>query len=161
MKIVASRFYAFERRRLVYPAALHVSATLVFFCPAYAADHEISTRGNQWAPVVLFIEPGDSVTWVGMSGHETELIEGMAPEDAMLWGSDLHEEGFRVTFVVPGAYIYKCHIHLQAGMIGAIVVGAGVPANLAEIDSAIETVESGRPAVRRVVARMKREIDAR
>jgi len=129
--------------------------------PAFAAEHEIRTRANQWSPTVLFIEPGDSVVWVGMTGHETELIEGMGPENAMLWRSELGEEGFRVTFVEPGAYVYKCHVHLSAGMIGAIVVGSGEPPNLAEIDAALEQVEQGRAAVRRVIARMKRELAAR
>ena len=46
---------------------------------AEADNHEIDTRGNQWRPIVLFIESGDTVTWLGMSGHETELMEGMAP----------------------------------------------------------------------------------
>lgn len=146
-----------------YPKALHFVAAVASLCPvsSYAADHEIRTRGSQWAPIVLFIEPGDSVTWVGMSGHETELIEGMGPENAMLWRSELDEEGFRVTFVMPGAYVYKCHVHLRAGMIGAIVVGDGVPENLDEIDAALETLGQGRSAARRVVAQMKREIGAR
>ena len=158
---MASSLRTIHCRRLAYSAALYISTSLVFLCPSYAADHEIDTRGNQWQPTVLFIEPGDSVTFVGMSGHETELIDGMAPEDAMLWRSELHEEGFRVTFTLPGAYIYKCHVHLQAGMVGAVVVGDGVPENLPEIDSALETVQAGRAAVRRVVARMKREVAAR
>jgi pseudoazurin len=128
---------------------------------AFAAEHQIRTRANQWAPTVLFIEPGDSVVWVGMTGHETELIEGMGPENAMLWRSELGEEGFRVTFVEPGAYVYKCHVHLNAGMIGAIVVGSGEPPNIAEVDAALEQVEQGRAAVRRVIARMKRELAAR
>ena len=110
---------------------------------------------------MLFIEPGDSVVWVGMEKHETELIGGMGPEDAMLWRSEIGEEGFRVTFVEPGAYVYKCHVHLNAGMIGAIVVGDGQPANLSEIDNALETLEQGRVAVSRVIARMKREVAAR
>lgn len=101
------------------------------------------------------------MTWVGMSGHETELIDGMGPENAMLWRSDLSEEGFRVTFVQPGAYIYQCHVHLNAGMIGAIVVGAEEPQNLTEIDAALAQLDQGRAAVQRVVARMKRALAAR
>jgi pseudoazurin len=128
---------------------------------ADAADHEVLTRANQWAPVVLFVEPGDSVVWVGMTGHETELIAGMGPEDVMLWRSELGEEGFRVTFVQPGAYIYKCHVHLNAGMIGAIVVGDGEPDNLAEIDAALLRLGEERAAVERIVARMKRRIARR
>ncbi|HUF73973.1 MAG TPA: plastocyanin/azurin family copper-binding protein [Gammaproteobacteria bacterium] len=145
------------------PLWLRAGAVCVFFYASstYAAEHEIRARGNQWAPTILFIEPGDSVIFVGMTGHETELIEGMGPENAMLWGSELGEEGFRVTFVEPGAYVYKCHVHLNAGMIGAIVVGSGEPRNMAEIDAALEDIDQGRAAVRRIVARMKREIASR
>lgn len=119
------------------------------------------TRGNQWTPIILFIDAGDSVTWVGMSGHETELIEGMGPENAMLWRSELDEEGFTVTFVEPGAYVYKCHVHLPAGMIGAIVVGEGQPHNLADIDAALLTLGEERAQVERVVARTKRMLARR
>jgi plastocyanin len=134
---------------------------VVFVSPIYAAEHEVNTRANQWAPIILFIEPGDSVVWVGMEGHETELIEGMGPEDVMLWRSELGEEGFRVTFVQPGAYIYKCDVHLHVGMIGAVVVGGGEPPNLMEIDAALADIDQGQAAVRRVVARMKRELSRR
>lgn len=163
MKIVTKSFRASVRGWLGHPIQSRIAAAFVLLCPldAHVADHEIRTRGNQWNPSVIFIEPGDSVVFVGMSGHETELIEGMGPEDAMLWRSELHEEGFRVTFVLPGAYVYKCHVHLNAGMIGAIVVGDGEPHNIAEIDAAIPMIAQGRAAVRRVVAQMKRQVAAR
>lgn len=163
VKIVQPRIRIIVCKWRVVPQLLRVAAVFVLLCPlsSYAVDHEVRTRGNQWAPNVLFIDPGDSVVWVGMTGHETELIEGMAPEDAMLWRSELHEEGFRVTFVVPGAYIYKCHVHLGAGMIGAIVVGPGEPANLAQIDTALANLEQGRAFIGRAVARMKRAVAAR
>ena len=88
-----------------------------------AAEHEINTRPGQWLPVVLFVAPGDTVVFHGMSGHETELIQDLAPAGAMPWRSEIGEEGFEVVLDVRGAYIYKCHTHLRAGMIGAIVVG--------------------------------------
>lgn len=143
--------------------APHFLAVVLFVCAAdaVAAKHEVRTRGNQWIPVVLFVEPGDTVVWVGMEGHETALVEGMGPEDAMLWRSELGEEGFEVTFVLAGAYIYKCHVHLNAGMIGAIVVGGGDPPNIAEIDAAIPQLGDERPFVERTVARMKRALARR
>lgn len=156
-------FREFGCKWLACPKTLQIAAAYAFLCPvsSYAEDHEIRTRGSQWAPIVLFIQPGDSVVWVGMNTHETELIEGMGPEDAMLWRSELNEEGFKVTFELPGAYVYKCHVHLRAGMIGAIVVGDGVPANLDEIDAALDALDAGRSAARRVVAQLKREVAAR
>ncbi len=163
MKIVTSILRACAYKRLIHPLPLHIAAACAFLCAfdSYAADHEIRTRGNQWAPIVLFIDPGDSVVWVGMSGHETELIDGMGPEDAMLWRSEMGDEGFRVTFVKSGAYIYKCNVHLPAGMVGAIVVGDGEPDNLAAIDSAVAALRGQRLFVQRVVAQMKRAVAAR
>lgn len=126
-----------------------------------AEEHEINTRAAVWVPLVLFIEPGDTVVWHGMSGHETELIEGMAPTGAMLWRSALDEEGFRVTFDKEGAYIYKCHTHMSAGMVGAIVVGGTEPRNLDAIDAAVANLDGDRRAVEQLIARLKREVRRR
>ena len=138
-----------------------VLAAVICVSPALAEDHVIATRGSQWNPIVIFIGIGDSVVFAGMASHETELVAGLHPEGAALWGSELDEEGFRVTFDAPGAYIYKCHVHLNAGMVGAIVVGPTEPANLAAIDRAAAALGEERRSVQRVVARMKREIDRR
>jgi pseudoazurin len=133
------------------------SLAAVGVAPAVAREYEIGTRGNQWAPAVLFIAPGDTVVWRGMSGHETELFDGMSPPQADYWMSALGEEGFSVTFSTEGAYIYKCHTHLSAGMVGAIVVGDGPPQNLEAIDAAVRELDVGRAFVQRIVERMKRE----
>lgn len=156
-----SRRHRSRRARASHPAKLLFIAACgpVGLVVADTVEHEIATRANQWVPAVLFIEPGDTVTWRGMSGHETALIEGMGPEDAMRWRSELNEEGFRVTFTEPGAYIYKCDVHLPAGMVGAIVVGE--PSNVAEIDAAVSRLDEERASVARVVARMKRMLRAR
>lgn len=141
-------------------AALSACAWQAFFlAPAGAEQHEINTRGSQWAPVVLFIEPGDSIVFRGMDSHETELIEGMGPEGAVLWRSELDEEGFTVTLDVPGAYVYKCHVHMNAGMVGAVVVGDAH--NLAALKAAVSEVETGRPFVQRVLGRLERELRRR
>ena len=141
-------------------------ATTLWLCAALAglrstaaaAEHEINTFAAQWAPLVLFIAPGDTVIWRGMTGHETELIHGMAPAENAIWRSALGEEGFRVTLEQEGAYIYKCHTHMNAGMVGAIIVGDGEPRNLAEIEAALPAIDVGRAAVARVLARLKREL---
>jgi len=126
--------------------------------PADAEEHVVRTRRSEWVPSVLFVQPGDTVIWEGMRSHETELIEGMGPEGAFAWNSDIDAEGFRVTFDVEGAYVYSCQIHMNFGMVGAIVVGDGQPANLAAIDAALPGVEVGRQFVSRIVDRMKRTL---
>lgn len=142
-------------RLALFAAALFCAST------ASPAEHEILTRGNQWSPSVIFIEPGDSLVWTGMTGHETELVADLHPRGVASWRSELNEEGFRATFDLPGAYIYKCHVHLSAGMIGAVVVGSIPPENLAAIDAALAALGEERVFIQRVVARMKREIERR
>jgi plastocyanin len=129
--------------------------------PANAEEHIVRTRRSEWAPSVLFIQPGDTVVWRGMEGHETALIEGMGPPGAEHWKSALDADGFRVSFEQPGAYIYTCDIHMNAGMVGAIVVGDAPPGNLAAIDAAVPGIQTGRVFVERIVARMKRELERR
>ena len=149
-----------QHELLVLRLALALTA-LICVSPGRAEDHVIATRGSQWNPIVAFIDAGDSVVFTGMASHETELVAGLHPEGAPAWGSELDEEGFRVTFDQPGAYIYKCHVHLNAGMVGAIVVGAIEPAHLSAIDAAVAMLGEERRIVQRIVARMKREIDRR
>lgn len=128
---------------------------------AHATEHEIDTRASQWVPVVLFIEPGDTIVFRGMASHETELIAGMGPDGTVPWRSELDAEGFTVTLDAPGAYVYKCHVHMNAGMVGAIVVGGGEPQNLAAIEAAAADIEVGRVFVERVIGRLKRELRRR
>ena len=143
--------------------ALHAGAILALLGPALAdaEEHVVRTRASQWVPLVLFIQPGDTVIWQGMATHETELIDGMGPEGAPGWKSELDAEGYSVTLEQAGAYIYQCAVHMYAGMAGAIVVGDGEPQNLEAIEAAIPSVEEGRVFVERVIGRMKRELNRR
>jgi hypothetical protein len=118
----------------------------------------VTARAVQWVPAVLFIEPGDTVAWHGMVGHETALLDGMAPAGARSWRSALGAEGFRVTFERAGAYLYTCEIHAHAGMVGAVIVGSGEPHNLATIEAAIADGKLGGATLRPLVARIRREL---
>ncbi len=154
----------FGRRKVAkIAAALRLFAALAGsgLHSAAAEEHEINAFAAQWMPLVLFIAPGDTVIWHGMTGHETELIDGMAPTGNAAWRSELGEEGFKVTLEQEGAYIYKCHTHMNAGMFGAIVVGEGEPRNLAAIEAALPDIGIGRAAVERLLARLKREVRLR
>jgi pseudoazurin len=151
------------KRRVVAAFALRFSAAVAGPCllTAQAEVHEINTRAAQWVPLVLFIAPGDTVVFRGMRGHETELVEGLAPPGAARWRSALDEDGFSVTLQAPGAYIYKCHTHMSAGMFGAIVVGEGHPDNLGALEAATRALEAGRPSVERVLGRLRSELERR
>ncbi|HEY5623063.1 MAG TPA: plastocyanin/azurin family copper-binding protein [Gammaproteobacteria bacterium] len=126
-----------------------------------AEEHIVRTQRAAWLPAVLFIEPGDSVIWKGMRSHETELITGMGPEGAFAWDSEVDAEDFTVTFEVEGAYIYSCEVHMNFGMVGAIIVGEVQPANLTSIDAALPNVEVGQQAVRRIIGQVKRMLARR
>lgn len=149
------------RRRRASAIGLILAATFLLASAAQAAEHVIATRGNQWLPAILFIDVGDSVVFTGMATHETELMDGLHPEGVELWRSELDEEGFTVTFDEPGGYVFKCHVHLGAGMFGAVVVGPTVPHNLAALEAAESVFDTERVFVRRVVGRLKREINRR
>jgi pseudoazurin len=153
-----------ERNNILKVAwALLACATLATLSipPTHAEEHIVRTRRAEWVPSVLFIQPGDTVIWQGMNSHETELIEEMGPAGATAWDSEIDAEGFRVTLETEGAYIYSCEIHMNFGMVGAIVVGDGQPQNLAAIDAALPAIEVGRVFVSRTIDRMKRALSRR
>jgi len=130
-----------QRRRseitLILPAWACILILALSIPPLRAEEHIVRTRRMEWLPSVLFIQPGDTVVWYGMQIHETELIEGMGPDGGTQWDSLIGAEGFKVTFNAPGAYIYSCDVHMNGGMVGAIVVGDVEPSNLAVIDAAL------------------------
>lgn len=86
-------------------------------------------------PIGLFVEPGETVTWVIDSGSHSSTAyqqgNGGAevtriPEDAQAWDSGtLTEEGatFDHTLDVTGTYDYFCIPHKQLEMVGRLVVG--------------------------------------
>ncbi|MCA0256231.1 MAG: pseudoazurin [Proteobacteria bacterium] len=108
--------------------------------PAFAADHEIKmlnkgTDGEAmvFEPSFLRVAPGDTVTFVPTDkGHQVDAVKEGLPEGAEEFKGKLNEQ-VKVTLTVPGAYPVKCVPHLGLGMVGLIVVGDGVPANLDKV----------------------------
>jgi len=96
---------------------------------AVAAEHVVNAKLTSWDPMVVYVQPGDTVKWENMSGHNTESIAGLMPEGGDTWQSTLGE-AYSHSFKTPGAYIYKCAPHFSSGMVGVVVVGDGKPANL-------------------------------
>ena len=129
--------------------------------PVDAEEHVVRTRRTEWIPPVLFIQPGDTIVFQGMHTHETMLIPGMGPPGGETWRSELDAEGFSVTLTQEGAYVYSCDIHINGGMVGAIVVGDTMPTNLDAIDAAVANVENGRIFVERIIGRLKRALARR
>lgn len=116
--------------------ALLAAAALAIAGPAAAADFEIHmlNKGKDGAmvfePAGLKIAPGDSVTFVPTDKtHNAESIDGLAPEGAEKFKGKVNET-VKITFDKAGAYGIKCNPHFGMGMVAAIVVGDGAPANL-------------------------------
>ena len=137
------------------------ASTLAFVFAACASagvaaeEHVIEGAVTQWRPLVLFAQPGDTVRFKNMTGHDTETIAGMLPEGAEGWKSQLGEEGFSVKLDKEGAYVYKCNPHISTGMVGVIVAGdARPPVNRAALDTGLDNVKVGKNRGARVLQKL-------
>jgi len=128
---------------------------------AMAEDHVVKANITNYDPMILFVAPGDRVTWTNMAGHNVEAIEGMVPEGVELFKSKLGEEGYSMVFDTPGAYVYKCTPHVSTGMVGAVVVGDGEPANMADIQAALDNVKIAKNMVNRGIRKMEKALEKR
>jgi len=118
------------------PTITDAATDVVDAAPTSApTQHILKGVVTQWAPLVLFVKPGDQIVFRQMAGHDSETIEGMIPEGAETWKSTMGQEGFAVSPAVPGIYMYKCNPHVSLGMIGAIAVGDPPYANLDAIEA--------------------------
>jgi len=104
-------------------------------------NHVVTAEGLVFNPLVVKINPGDSVSWSNMSTHNSESIDGLIPEGAEKWNSPM-SENYQRTFTQEGIYVYKCTPHIGTGMGGAIIVGN--PVNLEQIKNADVTGGAGR-----------------
>ena len=103
--------------------------------------HVVTAEGLIFNPLVVKINPGDSVSWNNMSTHNSESIDGLIPEGAEKWNSPM-SENYQRTFTQEGIYVYKCTPHIGTGMGGVIIVGE--PVNLEQIKNADVTGGAGR-----------------
>ena len=132
-------------------------ATAALFSPALVhasgAVHDIEMLNQDptnprnrmvFSPRMLAVEPGDTVRFLPIAaGHNAQTIDGMVPDAAEGWRSQLNRE-FEVTLNVPGVYGYMCLPHLGMGMVGAIFVrGEGMLDNL---EAAQAVQQRGRAA---------------
>ncbi|MEM7599224.1 MAG: pseudoazurin [Pseudomonadota bacterium] len=94
-------------------------------------DPDDSKQRMVFKPAFLLVQPGDTVKFVATDkGHNSELIDDMAPEGAEGWKGRINDE-VEVTMETPGFYGYKCTPHFGTGMVGLIVVeGDGMMDNL-------------------------------
>ena len=143
--------------RWIMPALLGITISGT----AAAEEHIVKGVITQWQPLVTFAQPGDTIRFTNMTGHDTASMESLVPEGATAWHSKLGEEGFTVTVDKEGAYVYKCTPHITTGMVGVIVVGDGDPANMAELEENAKTVKIGGNMVKRALRKTKKALEKR
>lgn len=118
--------------------------------PASAETHTVNALATAFDPMVIFIEPGDTVRWINMAGHDSRSLEGLIPDGAEHWATPMGQNA-SVTLTEPGLYIYKCTPHYAMGMAGAIIVGDAH--NLDQVDA------NATGMARRVLARVKQALE--
>jgi pseudoazurin len=98
------------------------------------SNHMVNVVGDEtigrmyFEPNVLFINPGDTVTWINRDDVEHDVItfpDGY-PEGAKAFQSPLLKhagEQWSHLFAKEGTYEYHCLPHLKMNMYGMIIVG--------------------------------------
>ena len=108
----------------------------------FADNATVLAIGLRFEPLTVYIEPGEKVSWGGMTGHNVETLGAMIPEGGVEMNTEL---GVDVTqqFDAPGIHVYKCTPHWGARMGGVIVVGT--PENpQATLDEYLAVIETDR-----------------
>lgn len=117
-----------------------------------AEEHIISAGATNFDPMHLFIKPGDTVKWVNMTIHDTQSMDGLIPEGAEAWKSNIGQE-LAMTLDKEGVYIYKCNPHYPNGMVGAVIVGEAI--NMDQLDNNAKGREKG------VIFKLKKKLAAK
>jgi pseudoazurin len=115
-----------------------------------AESHTINAEARRFVADIVHIQVGDSVAWINMTSHNTVSIDGMIPEGAEPWRSDMGEN-YQLTLNVEGVYAYVCEPHLGFGMVGLIVVGE--PTNLEEVREVASKLVG---PYRRIIGKLKK-----
>ena len=128
-----------------------LSVLLVSF-NAMAEKHVVAAGATNFSPLHLFVQPGDTVKWTNMTIHDTQSMDGLIPEGAEAWKSNIGQE-YEVTLDKEGVYIYLCNPHYPNGMVGAIIVGEA--SNMDQIQANAKGREKG------VIFKLKKKLDAK
>jgi plastocyanin len=101
-----------------------LAGTLLFLAlasSARGATLSVDISGFAFQPDVLFISPGDTVTWTNRDSaqHSVVFLTGLGQTENFGLG-----QSSSLRFIAPGTYKYICGLHGQS-MSGTIVVEAG------------------------------------
>ena len=110
--------------------AVALSAATLMSTAAFAENHVVSANVTAFDPMVITVQPGDTVSFENMNGHvvNTKFVDASGeheyiPEGATGWTSAMGENFTTPELTVEGVYLYKCDPHWGTGMGGAIIVG--------------------------------------
>jgi len=131
---------------------------------------ETADGGKHYAPHVVWIEQGGSVTWELESGDHTATAYHpdndrplRIPEAARSWDSGLlSDDGatFERGFEVEGVYDYVCTPHEDVGMVGTIIVGSPHPHDLPGLEAPDGShPEAARERLKRLNEAVKATLD--
>ena len=119
-----------------------LTTVVLFGAQANAEEHTINAVGVKFDPIFIYIEPGDTIHWEGMTGHNIETIDAMVPEGQEKINTELGANVSAV-FETEGLVVYKCTPHWGARMGGIIVVGK--PDNAGEtLDAYLESLKTDK-----------------
>jgi pseudoazurin len=114
-----------------------------------AAEHVVNAEARIFNPDVIYVQPGDTVSFVNMASHDAKSVEGLIPEGAQHFDSGIGNN-ITVKFDIEGTYAYVCVPHLGFGMVGVVVVGKPV-----DIDAKMEWAQANlQGPYRRLIAKM-------
>jgi pseudoazurin len=108
--------------------AVATLATLFTSGIVFAKDATVEAEGTKFTPLIVNVDPGDTVYWTNMTIHNVDFM--FQPEGAEAFKSEIGQDTSRV-FTKEGVYIYQCDPHIGLGMGGAVIVGN--PSNLEEL----------------------------
>lgn len=120
-----------------------------------AEDMVVKVKGFSFDPVVAVIQPGDSISWQGMTGHLSQSMVNMIPEGEEHWLSQMGSD-YKHTFATEGVYMYKCTPHVGAGMMGAVIVGN--PTNLEAIKEELKTTQEHKGFTKRTLKKVDKAL---
>ena len=70
-------------------------------------EHVVKAVGMKWKPEILVVQPGDSVKFINMMGHDTQSMTELTPPGYIGWKSQMGDEGFTVKFEKKGTRDYR------------------------------------------------------
>ncbi|WP_289281688.1 MULTISPECIES: plastocyanin/azurin family copper-binding protein [unclassified Methylophaga] len=95
-------------------------ATLLISGAAFAKQTTVKAEGTKFDPLIVNVEPGDTVNWTNMDIHNVHFM--FQPDGAKDFKSEIGQNVSR-EFSKEGIYVYQCDPHIGLGMGGAVVVG--------------------------------------